>query len=141
MTIKPEPTTHDPSPVTQWAARYARAWVEMDPDAAADLFTEDATYRSFIFDEPHVGRNGIRAYWTEVTATQAQIQVTMGRPIVDGPRAAVEFWTTMENSGEEVTLVGCLLLTFDADGKCRSLNEYYEFAQGLLDPPDAWGAL
>jgi hypothetical protein len=76
-----------------------------------------------------------------VTATQAEVQVTMGRPIVDGPRAAVEFWTTMENSGEQVTLVGCLLLTFDDDGRCRSLNEYYEFAQGLHDPPGHWGAL
>ncbi len=127
--------------VGTWAASYARAWVEMDAEAAADLFTEDATYRSFIFDEPHFGQDGVRAYWSEVTATQAEVQVTMGRPIVDGPRAAVEFWTTMENSGEEVTLVGCLLLAFDDDGRCRSLDEYYEFAQGLLDPPAGWGAL
>ena len=24
------------------------------------LFVDDATYRSFIFDEPHVGRDGVR---------------------------------------------------------------------------------
>jgi hypothetical protein len=124
-----------------WVEAYRQAWVEMDPEAAADLFTDDATYRSFIFDEPHVGRDGVRSYWSEVTATQAEVQVTMGRPTVDGPRAAVEFWTTMENSGEEVTLVGCLLLIFDDDGRCRSLNEYYEFAEGRRDPPDDWGAL
>ena len=141
MTSDPEPTTQTPLPITQWADSYARAWVERDPRAAAELFTEDAEYRSFIFDEPHVGRDGVRSYWSEVTATQAEVRVTMGRPIVDGPRAAVEFWTTMENSGEEVTLVGCLLLTLGDDGRCRSLNEYYEFAQGLLDPPDDWGAL
>lgn len=127
--------------VATWAESYARAWVEMDAEAAADLFAEDATYRSFIFDEPHIGRDGVRAYWSEVTATQSEVHVTMGRPIVDGPRAAVEFWTTMENSGEEVTLVGCLLLTFDDEGRCRSLDEYYEFAQGFLDPPADWGAL
>ncbi|HJQ91369.1 MAG TPA: nuclear transport factor 2 family protein [Acidimicrobiia bacterium] len=127
--------------VATWADSYARAWVEMDAEAAADLFAEDATYRSFIFDEPQVGRDGVKAYWSEVTATQADVHVTMGRPIVDGSRAAVEFWTTMENSGEEVTLVGCLLLAFDDEGRCRSLDEYYEFAQGLLDPPAGWGAL
>ncbi len=127
--------------VGTWADRYARAWVETDPEAAADLFTETATYRSFIFEEPHVGRDGVRSYWRDVTSTQAEVQVTMGRPVVDGPRAAVEFWTTMENSGAEVTLVGCLLLTFDDDGRCRTLDEYYEFAEGRLEPPDNWGAL
>ena len=85
MATDPEPTTHNPSPITQWAESYARAWVELDPEAAADLFSEDASYRSFIFDEPHVGRDGVRAYWSEVTATQAEVHVTMGRPIVDGP--------------------------------------------------------
>ena len=124
-----------------WVETYRQAWVERDPAAAADLFTEDATYRSFIFEDPHIGKDGVKSYWSDVTSTQANVQVTMGRPIVDGPRAAVEFWTTMENSGEEVTLVGCLLLTFDDSGVCRSLNEYYEFAPGLLDPPAAWGAL
>ena len=127
--------------VETWAQRYARAWVEMDPEAAADLFADDGSYRSFIFEEPHIGKDGVRSYWSEVTSTQANVQVTMGRPIVDGPRAAVEFWTTMENSGQDVTLVGCLLLTFDDNGRCRSLNEYYEFAEGRLDPPSDWGAL
>ena len=127
--------------VGAWVETYRQAWEECDAEKAASIFTDDSSYRSFIFEEPHIGRDGVRSYWSEVTSTQAEVQVTMGRPIVDGPRAAVEFWTTMENSGEEVTLVGCLLLTFDHDGRCRSLSEYYEFAEGRLDPPAAWGAL
>jgi hypothetical protein len=41
----------------------------------------------------------------------------MGRPFVDGSRVAVEWWTTMVDDGDEVTLPGCLLLTFEADGR------------------------
>ena len=41
----------------------------------------------------------------------------MGRPIVEGHRAAVEFWTNMQNEGADVTLVGCLLLIFDDEGR------------------------
>ena len=127
--------------VATWVDGYARAWVEMDAEAAAALFSEDANYRSFIFDEPHVGRAGVRDYWSEVTSTQSDVQVRMGRPIVEGRRAAVEFWTNMQNEGSEVTLVGCLLLTFDDDGLCQGLDEYYEFAPGRMDPPESWGAL
>jgi hypothetical protein len=127
--------------IETWVERYARAWTDADPEAAADLFAEDGTYRSFIFDEPHVGRDEVRSYWSGVTSTQSNVVVTMGRPIVDGARTAVEFWVTMENSGEDVTLVGCLLLGFDDEGKCRSLYEYYEFTPGRLVPPDDWGGV
>jgi hypothetical protein len=65
----------------------------------------------------------------------------MGRPIVEGRRAAVEFWTNMQSDGADVTLVGCLLLIFDDEGRCRRLDEYYEFAQGRIEPPETWGAL
>lgn len=127
--------------VGTWVERYAGAWVDMDAEAAAALFADDATYRSFIFDEPHVGRDGVSAYWSEVTSTQSAVEVQMGQPIVEGRRAAVEFWTNMQSDGAEVTLVGCLLLIFDDEGRCRRLDEYYEFAQGRIEPPETWGAL
>jgi uncharacterized protein (TIGR02246 family) len=127
------------SDIQNWVEAYRRAWETSDPPAAADLFTDDATYRSNIFDEPHVGRAGIEAYWAQATSTQRDIEVRMGRPIVDGDRVSVEFWTAMENDGADVTLPGCLLLTFDQDGRCRSLHEYYTFAEGRLEPPPEWG--
>jgi hypothetical protein len=125
--------------VGTWARSYARAWETADAEAAADLFSEDATYRSNIFEDPHLGRAGIVSYWKSVTSTQREVMVEMGRPIVQGNRAAVEFWTTMENDGALVTLPGCLLLTFDAAGKCLTLHEYYTFGEGRLGPPPEWG--
>ena len=125
--------------VAAWVEAYRLAWEERDADAAAALFSEDSTYRSNIFEEPHVGQDGVRDYWSGVTATQRDVTVRMGRPIVDGARVAVEFWTTMENAGAEITLPGCLLLVFDDDGRCRSLHEYYTFAEGRLDPPPEYG--
>ncbi len=125
--------------VAAWVEAYRRAWEERDADAAAALFTDESTYRSNIFEEPHRGPDGVRAYWSGVTAAQREVSVRMGRPIVDGDRVAVEFWTTMENDGAEVTLPGCLLLSFDEDGRCRSLHEYYTFTEGRLDPPPEFG--
>jgi nuclear transport factor 2 (NTF2) superfamily protein len=126
--------------VEAWIEAYRQAWESRDPEAAAALFTADATYRDRIFDEPHHGPDGVAAYWGGVTAAQSEVRVRMGRPFVDGNRVAVEFWTNMKVAGDEVTLPGCLLLEFDDDWKCRRLREYWHFEQGSFEPPAEWGS-
>jgi SnoaL-like domain len=128
-----------PATVHEWVEAYRVAWESRDADAAASLFTAEATYRSNIFEEPHVGRNGVADYWRSVTESQSDVLVRMGRPFVDGSRVAVEFWTTMRVSGDEVTLPGCLLLDFDAEWNCRRLREYWHFVDGRIQPPSGWG--
>lgn len=93
--------------VTEWVKSYRKAWETADTDLLITLFTEDAGYRSNPFEEPHVGHDGIRAYWDGVTSQQRDARVSMGKPFVDGDRVAVEWWTRMVSEGEEVTLPGC----------------------------------
>ena len=125
--------------IGSWLEAYRVAWERADADAVAALFDEDATYRSNIFEEPYVGREGVHAYWTEVTRTQEDVRVRIGRPFADGDRVAAEFWTTMRAEGDEVTLPGCLLLRFGAHGLCRSLREYWHYQPGTIQPPPGWG--
>lgn len=128
-----------PLALQDWIEGYRVAWEERDPEAAAALFTPDATYRSNIFEEPHQGQDGVRRYWSTVTGPQSEVEVRMGRPFADGSRVAVEFWTTMRYDGAETTLPGCLLLDFDDSGLCRRLREYYASAAGTIEPPPGWG--
>jgi hypothetical protein len=81
----------------------------------------------------------VRRYWREVTRTQEDVRVVMGRPFEDGDRVAAEFWTTMRNEGAEITLPGCLLLRFGEDGLCLSLREYWHIEPSRLEPPAGWG--
>jgi hypothetical protein len=103
------------------------------------LFTEGAHYRSSPVQEPYVGHEQIRTYWRRGAGSQRRTQVRMGRPLVDGSRAAVEWWTTMVDDGEEVTLPGCLLLRFEPDGRCSDLREYWNLETGLRKPFPGWG--
>jgi hypothetical protein len=128
-----------PGTLEEWIEGYRRAWEERDGGAAAELFTVDASYRSNIFEEPHLGRDGVRSYWESVTASQSDVRVRMGHPFAEGSRVAVEFWTTMRVDGDPVTLPGCLLLDFDDEWACRRLREYWHFMPGRLEPPDGWG--
>ena len=127
--------------VHEWVDAYADAWRERDADAAAELFTEDSSYRSHPLQEPHLGSGGVHTYWTTVTATQDKVDVRMGEPVVsdDGRRAAVEFWVRMLNAGDEVTLIGILFLRFAEDGRCEDLRETWFFEPGDHAPHAGWG--
>jgi len=83
---------------------------------------------------------GIKRYWREVTATQANVEVRIGRTIVHGDRALVEWWTQMDSDHTAVTLPGALLLDFAENGLCRALREYWNLELGRrVPPPDGWG--
>lgn len=125
--------------LVDWIEGYRRAWERRDADLVLTLFTEDASYRSNPFEEPHLGHDGIRAYWESVTNQQREPRVRLGRPFADGQPVAVEWWTTMISGGEEVTLPGCLLLRMAPDGRCSDLREYWNFTAGIREPFEDWG--
>ena len=126
--------------VDRWLEGYRTAWEEADPDAAAALFTEDAVYRSSPFREPYIGHGGIREYWQTATGTQSETHVRLGRPITDGDRTAVEWWATMRDEGDEITLPGILFLRFAPDGRCEELREAWMMAEERLEPHPGWGS-
>jgi hypothetical protein len=122
-----------------WIEEYFRAWRERDPDRAAALFTEDAIYRSEPCREVHSGREAIWRYWHDATATQSDIEIRVGQPLVAPEAVVVEWWVTLAMEGEVATIPGCLLLRFAPDGRCFELREYWNLNQGRHEPPAGWG--
>lgn len=123
----------------EWLDKYRRAWIQRDANAAAALFTEDAIYREQPFKPPFTGRDAIREYWSTVTQLQRSVELRYGAPVAEGRRVAVEWWANLVNDGSPVTLAGEFLLTFDGDGRCRELREYWTLTDGRVDPPAGWG--
>ena len=128
-----------PHAYTDWLARYRRAWIEKDADAASRLFTEDATYREQPFQPPFVGRAAIRDYWARVTASQTSVELRYGRSVVEGQRVAVEWWANLQTTDGPLTLAGEFLLRFAESGECRELREYWLLTQARAEPPQGWG--
>ena len=128
--------------VQAWVDGYGQAWRDKDPDAAAALFTESGSYLDHPTGEPYRGPDGVRTYWTNITASQENVEVRMGTPIVsaDNRRAAVEFWTTFVNDGQPVAVIGILFLRFADDGRCEELRETWNFEMGDHAPPADWGS-
>ncbi len=135
----PRPGGGHRAAVARWLEGYRLAWVRRDADAAAALFTPDAVYQEQPFQSAYAGRDAIRRYWAAVTATQSDIELRYGTPVVKRRKAAVEWWANLRNGDADVTLAGEFMLTFARGGLCRSLREYWFFAEGRLMPPPGWG--
>jgi ketosteroid isomerase-like protein len=129
----------DVSWASEWIEDYADAWRRGDDEVVAELFTEDAIYRSSPFRSPTVGRDAIREYWRTATATQEDLELEFGQPVVHGNRVVVEWWARMRDQGQDITLPGCLLLRFASGGRCEELREYWHLEQGRHAPPEGWG--
>src|SRR5918992_3361997 len=122
--------------VQRWIDAYERTWVSKDAAAAAALFAHEGVYRSHPFRDAHVGRNAIRAYWEGATATQSNLNLRFGRPIVDESHVAVEWWAEGEGSEGDFTLPGCLILRFGPEGLCVELREYWHVESKRVPPPE-----
>lgn len=125
--------------VSRWTRSYSKAWLKKDAKAIVSLFTEDATYHSHPFRPLNQGRKSILDYTLGALDVGEVYEVRFGKPVVEGSRAAVEYWTTMKEKEEDVTLVGCVVLRFVKSGLCRELHDYWVLQTGKLAPPLNWG--
>ena len=113
--------------LNSWLDAYGRAWETKDPEAAAELFTENATYHESPYDEPIRGRSAIAQYWSHVPRTQEDIHFTFDI-ITLTSNVAVAHWSARFiriPPKIKVRLDGIFLLNFDERNRCKSLREWW----------------
>ncbi|HEX4542979.1 MAG TPA: nuclear transport factor 2 family protein [Candidatus Acidoferrum sp.] len=110
-----------------WLEAYGRAWQDRNPQAAADLFAEDGTYQVTPFVEPMRGRPAIFEYWSNVARTQEGIQFGYEILSVTEEAGIARWWASflIVPQGLQTKLEGIFLITLAADGRCRSLREWW----------------
>jgi len=94
-----------------WLAAYGNAWTRRDPEAAASLYADNATYQVTPFDEPLRGRAAIYEYWADVAKTEEKIQFDYEIRQVAGvlcPRTAWPVDETRWNLSNRVGFSGTL---------------------------------
>jgi hypothetical protein len=109
----------------RWLEAYGRAWEGRDPDAAADLFTEDASYAWGPFEEPLRGQGAIRRRWAE--ATEAQRNVRFGSEVLGAvdAGAVARWWCAFAVGEAHIELEGIFLVSLTADERCRDFREWW----------------
>jgi hypothetical protein len=120
----------------EWLDALRRAWEGRDPDAAARLFTEDATYQETPFDEPMRGRAAIRAYWEAVPTCQRQIKFDSDVLAFTPDGGGLARWRASFvrfPSGVPVELDGILLVRL-VGGQCADFREWWHSREGTAAP-------
>ncbi len=114
-----------------WLEAYGRAWRERNPQAAANLFTEDGAYQVTPFVEAMRGRPAILAYWSQVARTQQDIQFGYEVVAVTADVGIARWWASfvIVPPGWQTRLDGIFLISLDADGRCLSLREWWHKEQ------------
>lgn len=114
-----------------WLEEYGRAWRDKNPQAAADLYTDDGTYQVTPFVKSMRGRPAIFEYWSEVARTEDNIQFGYEVLAVTPEAGIAQWWASfvIVPQGLQTKLDGIFLISLDASGRCRSLREWWHKEQ------------
>lgn len=107
-----------------WLDEYTSAWETGDADAAAGLFAPHATYHETPFTDPFEGRDAIRDYWTETTATQEATDVAATVEALGRATGLARFRATFVRDDTTVDVEGVLSARFVA-GDCVEFHEWW----------------
>ncbi len=118
----------------RWAETWAAAWPRQDADAIAALYADGAPYRALAFRAPDTALQYLRRTFAE----ESDVTCRFGEPVASGRRAAVEWWGSWTEEGATLTLAGVTMLRFDDDGKVVDHRDYWNQAEGTIDPYPGW---
>ena len=120
----------------RFVKRYGEAWQAWDIAGFLELFSEDVLYVAHP-DEAVEGRSALRRYLEKEQIAQGEVEVQMGRPLIDADRVMAEFWV---KAADDASIAGCLIACLDAAGICGAFREHWFDLEGSRDPFDGWGA-
>jgi hypothetical protein len=118
----------------RWARTWERGWNEGDVESIVALYADDAIFSSHPFRPPYPGPGGVREYVSGAFAEESGVTARFATPIVGEDSAAVSWWATLVENGEEITLAGTSVLRFDAEGLVVEQWDTWHQAAGRVAP-------
>lgn len=115
----------------KWMETYGKASRENDPQASANLFTQDAQYYESPFNEPLIGREYIYQYWSKgarkLKEKEAAYEILAIRDNLGIARWRSEF--TVTESGKRFALDCVFVVEFNEDGLCQTFREWWHIQE------------
>ena len=113
----------------RWIDGWLRGWQALDPEPIVAVYADDCFFLSQPFREPQAPREYVEWAFAE----EEWAEPWFGEPLVDGDRAAVEWWAFVREDGRDITLAGTSLLRFREDGQCVEQRDEWAAADGRVE--------
>jgi ketosteroid isomerase-like protein len=113
---------------------YVAATNRGDKDAVVALFHPDGVWHDPVGQPPHVGRDGVAAFWDEVHALAERIELVPRDVIVAGREAAMVFEIRSTVGGDVLELDAVEVFEIGADGLIATLKAYWDMSRARTRP-------
>ena len=119
----------------RWARTWERSWPTADVEAIAALYAPNAAF----YSHPFRALQSPDEYVRSVFADQAEAECRFGEPLVQGDRAAIDWWGVITAlDGSTQTVAGTSLLRFGEEGLVVEQRDAWGEQDGRRELP-AWG--
>lgn len=110
--------------IKQTVNRYLELVSEGNPDAIAQLYTDDATVEDPVGGEVHIGRQAILGFYSGVIGTKAETEIITLRAL--GHEAAYLWTLTLDlGEGAKMRIEILSVMAFDSDGNITAMKAYW----------------
>jgi steroid delta-isomerase len=124
-----------PDDVRKVVDAYVDSYRRNDKQACVDLFAADAVWHDPVGQPPHVGHEGVGAFWDQARVMAESIELIPSNVIVCGGQAAMVFEIHVTLAGPEgspsTTMIMDAVETFllDDEGKISELRAYWDMSR------------
>jgi steroid delta-isomerase len=110
--------------IKQTVNRYLELVCEGNPEAVAQLYTDDATVEDPVGGEVHIGRQAIQGFYSGVIGAKAETEIITLRAL--GHEAAYLWTLTMDlGEGAKMRIEILSVMSFDSDGNITAMKAYW----------------
>jgi ketosteroid isomerase-like protein len=122
----------------RWRRVWQTSWPRGDVEAVVALYAPECEYRALAFRTPSKGLSGVREYLETNYRAEAEVMCIFNEPVVDGDRAAVEWWASWVENGRTLTMAGATLLRFNDEGLVVDHRDYWNDIDGRIASYSGW---
>jgi steroid delta-isomerase len=111
---------------------YVDAYRRNDKQACLDLFAADAEWHDPVGEPPHVGHEGVGAFWDQGRTMAESIELVPSDIIVCANQAAMVFQIRVNLGGDPKTIMemdAVEIFVIDDDGRISELRAYWDMSR------------
>jgi steroid delta-isomerase len=109
---------------------YVDSYRRNDKQACLDLFAPDAVWHDPVGEPPHVGHEGIAAFWDQARTLSESIELVPKDVIVCANQAAMVFEINANLAGGMTMIIDAVeIFVLDDDARITGLSAYWDMSR------------